>query len=410
MAALTYPMNIADRGPLRVLFLATHLPVGGAERLLVDLVRGLDRAKFAPEVGCIKELGPIGELLAKEIPVHSRLSHGKFDPLVLPRLVHLLRSRRIDALVTVGAGDKMFWGRIAGKLACTPVVVSALHSTGWPDGVGTLNRMLTPWTDAFIGVAESHAKFLREVEHFPSSKVVTIRNGVDTDRFAPGPERVRIRTELGIEPDAPAAAIVAALRPEKNHEMFLRVANMVRIQMPGAKFIIVGDGPERSRLESLSARWNVAEDVRFLGNRDDVPAVLMAADVVLLTSKNEASPVSVLEAMACQRPVLSTEVGSLAETVQHGVTGYLTPPDDADRMAKRLIKLFRSPAKIQSLGRAARDWVVAHASVGSMIRGYEDLITSIYTRKCKRTAKVNNKPEPLSESDRPSEPVEAATL
>ena len=370
--------------PLRTLFLATHLPVGGAERLLVDLVRGLNPAKIKPEIGCTKEAGPIGEMLAKEFPLHAHLAAGKYNPVVLHRLVRLMRQRRYDAVVTVGAGDKMFWGRIAAKLANIPVVVSALHSTGWPDGVGALNRILTPWTDAFVGVAESHGKYLIERERFPAHKVVVIRNGVDTDRFAPGPERARIRQELRIEPYAPAAAIVAALRPEKNHEMFLRVANIVRIQIPGAKFIVVGDGPEREKLQNLAARWGVVDDVRFLGSRDDVPAVLMAADVVLLTSHNEASPVSVLEAMACQRPVLSTQVGSVAESVRHGENGYLTPPNDADRMAQRLIRLFRSPAKIQRLGRNARDWVLKNASVTSMIEGYEEMILSIHAAKQKK--------------------------
>ena len=176
-----------DRGPLRVLFAITSMPVGGAETLLVNLVRRMDRQRFCPEICCLKEPGPLGDMLAREIPVHSRLLHSKYDVRVMMRLQHLMRRRQIDAVVTVGAGDKMFWGRMAAWRADVPVILSALHSTGWPDGVGRLNRWLTPVTDGFIAVAQQHGRFLIEGERFPPRKVFVIPNGVDTDRFAPNP-------------------------------------------------------------------------------------------------------------------------------------------------------------------------------------------------------------------------------
>src|SRR4029078_8427588 len=101
-------------------------------------------------------------MLASEIPVFSNQIHGKFDLLVYRRLARLLCERRIDTVITVGAGDKMFWGRLAARHAQVPVVLSALHSTGWPDGIGRLNRMLTGITDSFIAVAESHRSILCE--------------------------------------------------------------------------------------------------------------------------------------------------------------------------------------------------------------------------------------------------------
>ena len=140
---------LADRGPLRVMFLITSMPVGGAETLLVNLIRRLDRERFAPELACLKQLGPLGEELAGEIPAHHGLLNRKYDLRILPRLTKLLARRKIDAVVTVGAGDKMFWGRLAAWRAGAPVVLSALHSTGWPDGIGRLNRLLTPITDGF---------------------------------------------------------------------------------------------------------------------------------------------------------------------------------------------------------------------------------------------------------------------
>lgn len=179
---------LADRGPLHVLFAITSMPVGGAETLLANLVRRLDREYFAPEICCLKTRGPLGEVLSAEVPVHSELLHSKRDVRVLARLRQLIRVRRIDAVITVGAGDKMFWGRLAAWLERLPVICSALHSTGWPDCVGFLNRRLTPITDAFIAVASKHGQYLVEHERFPASKVRVVPNGIDTQVFKPLPE------------------------------------------------------------------------------------------------------------------------------------------------------------------------------------------------------------------------------
>ena len=213
------------------------MPVGGAETLLCNIMRTMDRSRFSPEICCLKELGPLGEELSQEFPTFYGNLRSKFDLRVLPRLTRLLRRRNVDALVTVGCGDKMFWGRLAARFAGTPVVASALHSTGWPDGVGRLNRWLTPWTDAFIAVASDHGKHLVEHERFPESKVHVIPNGVNTERFQYNGNAARkIREELGIPLQAPVAGIIAALRPEKHHEMFLRMSKRVLDFLPDAHF------------------------------------------------------------------------------------------------------------------------------------------------------------------------------
>lgn len=372
----------ADRGPLRVLFLNTSMPVGGAEVLQVNLIRRLDRSRFLPEFCCLKEFGPLGERLATEVPGHERLLSGKWDLRVLPRLTRLLRERRIDAVVTVGAGDKMFWGRLAARRAGVPVVVSALHSTGWPDGVGRLNRALTGWTDAFIGVAAAHGQYLVERERFPAEKVLVIPNGIDVERFAAAEGRDAVRRQLAIEPTAPVVGIVAALRPEKNHELFLQVAARVRRDFPQAQFLVVGDGPLRPRLVQVAAELGLAGAVHFLGNRDDVPDVLAALDVFLLTSRMEANPVSVLEALATGKPVVAPRVGSLAESVADGRSGYLTTPGDADEAAARVLSLLGDPLQARRMGETGRNAVRRQWSLERMVRGYEDLLTGIYERKC----------------------------
>lgn len=365
------------------MFVTTSMPVGGAETLLVNLMRRLNRESLLPELCCLKEMGPLGEVAANEVTVHSGLIRRKYDHRILGRMRKLIAEQRIDAIVTVGAGDKMFWGRLAAWMEGVPVILSALHSTGWPDSIGRLNRLLTPITDGFIAVAASHGRHLIEREHLPEQKVSVIPNGVDTYRFRSLPDSgLAVRAKLGIPPLAPVCGIVAALRPEKNHSLFLRAAALTAKHRPDAHFIIVGDGPEREKLERIASGAGMARSVHWVGSRSDIPQVLSAFDVFALTSHNEANPVSILEAMACEIPVVSTRVGSIAESVFDGKTGYLVQPGDAEALAKHWLSLFSDRTLTRSLGSAGRTSVETNGALERMVAGYERLICDTYDRKC----------------------------
>jgi glycosyltransferase involved in cell wall biosynthesis len=363
------------------MFIQTDMRVGGAEMITANIVRRLDRRRFAPELCCLKDRGDLGEALANEIPVHYDLLAGKYDLRVWPRLTKLLRTRKIDAVITVGAGDKMFWGRLVARRVGVPAILSALHSTGWPDGVGRLNRMLTPITDAFIAVAESHGDFLAKNLNIARERVIAIPNGVDTERFAPIPDVAAVRRELGIDPTDPVVGIVAALRPEKNHGLFLEMARRVVQEFSTARFLVIGDGPCRDDIARRAQVLNITNNVLMLGSRSDIPCLLAAMDVFALTSVIEANPVSILEAMSVGRPVVATNVGSVHEAVTEGQTGFLAPAGDAYQLAARVLELLNDPIKCGAIGAAARQSIVSRWSIGAMVRGYERLIESTYLRK-----------------------------
>ena len=384
--------------PLKAMFLLTSMPIGGAETLLVNLVRRFDSARIQPLIGCLKEKDVLGVELENEIPVFENLIHHKYDFAVAGRLRKLFKKENIDAVITVGAGDKMFWGRLAARRASVPVILSALHSTGWPDGVGRLNRMLTGITDGFIAVAKQHAKFQIEQEKFPEHKVFLIPNGIDTDRFVCDTElRNQWRQTLGIPADAPAVGIVAALRPEKNHDLFLRAAKLTHKQNPKAHFVIAGDGPERHRLEVLTKTLNLETCVHFIGSTQDIPGVLSMIDIFSLTSHNEASPVSIMEALSCRRPVVSTDVGSIDESVLEDKTGYLVLPGDSKKLAERWVQLLGDEALRNRLGEAGRQHVVENCSLQSMTNGYTRLIETTYALKTKSKYEAKSFPETETE-------------
>lgn len=363
------------------------MPVGGAETLLVNLLRRFNRGRIDPEVVCLKEPGPLGEEIARELPLYSNLLNSKFDLRILPRLIRHFHRNRVQAVVTVGAGDKMFWGRLAAYLAGVPVIASALHSTGWPDGVGRMNRWLTPVTDAFIAVAKSHGDFLVNFERFPASKVAVISNGIDTNRFVPNETtRLSVREELGIPGAAPLLGIVAALRPEKNHEMFVEMGKRLLQTVPEAHFMIIGDGPQRPAIEQLIRTHGLDSRFHLLGVRGDTERLLTSLDVFCLTSHNEANPVSILEALSCEVPVVATDVGSISETVLPGETGYLTPANEPVAFANRVAELLANGSFAKSCGANGRRRVIRTSSLEAMVAGYEDLLHGIYERKSKGSA------------------------
>ncbi len=384
--------------PLRVAFVMTSMPVGGAETLLVNLVRRMNRRNFAPEVICTKERGSLGEILAQEMPVHSGLYRQAWDLRIAKRMKKLIRTRQYDAVITVGCGDKMFWGRLAAWRCGVPVICSALHSTGWPDGIGFLNRQLTSITDGFIAVADNHAKYLIEKEQFPGERVFTIPNGVDVDRFRPNhTKRTWLRQELGLPASAPLVGIVAALRPEKNHLMFVDVANEVLPKHPDTHFVIVGDGTERVNIEQKIRDKGLTKQIHLLGNRSDTENILAGLDIFTLTSLNEANPVSILESLSTGIPVVSTRVGSIHETVIHEKTGLLTQPSSIEQSANAICRLLSNPKWARELGLRGREHIRASWGLDAMVRGYEKLIETLYNAKAITKQRLPWKPMELDD-------------
>ena len=159
------------------------------------------------------------------------------------------------------------------------------------------------------------------------------------------------------------------------------MARAVPNQLPAAHFLLVGDGPQLHEYEQMAHEFGIGDVVHFVGRRTDIPALLSQLDLFLLTSDMEASPVSILEAMACGLPVVSTRVGSISETIVDGVSGYLIDKTAEDEMAARVTELLADADKSHAMGCAGRARVVAGYSVERMVEGYEDLLTELHERK-----------------------------
>lgn len=329
------------------------------------LVKGMRDSRYRPVICCLKELGPKGEEIRNGgTPAYSGLLANRLDPRVLPKLVGLMRRERVRVLYCLDHDDAMFWGRIAAKVVGVPAVVTAIHTYGkWGNrrSVSWPNRMLLPLTHRVVAVAQKQKEYLAAVEGLAADRIDVIPNGIEVERFVgAGDER-----PSGIK----RVSMIAAIRPEKGHEVLLRAAAEVLAEANPVCFWIVGDGPARPSLEALADRLGILDSVSFLGFRRDIPRVLAQTDVAALASYPvvETLPVCLLEAMAAGKPVVATRVGAVEEVVLDAQTGYLVPPGDPSALAQAILALVKDEDLATGFGRAGQARVREHFSAERMV-------------------------------------------
>ena len=197
------------------------------------------------------------------------------------------------------------------------------------------NRIFLRSKDRVIAVGEAVKRALIDNEGIPGERIEVVYNGSKLEDFANDPAlRVQVRRELGIDTDQPVAIQVARLDYLKDHCTAVRTAERVRKVLPAFKLLLVGDGPERDKIEREIRARNLADTVQLLGQRSDIRRLLAAADVFLLTSISEGIPVTFIEAMGAGLPIVSTAVGGVEEVVVQGDTGFLAPAGDDVQLAE----------------------------------------------------------------------------
>lgn len=368
--------------PIKVLFLDPKLHVGGVERLTQTLFRNMDRSRFDPVVCGLFGSGAAAEEFGKGLGLRVRhsLGRGKWDPLLLFRFLRMLREEKPDVILTCIYPLTMFLSALARLCGHKFRVVASVHSTGYIKRAAWRSfstRASIPLLDSVVTIARAQSEVCVRKLGIPEGKIRLIYNGVELSRFDPDTVRGAVRAEFGIPEQAELAGIVGMLRPEKAHPVLLKAAAAIRKSGEQVRFLIVGDGPEREKLEDMARDLGLAGTVTFTGGRDDIPEVLSALDLFVLCSDTEAFPVSILEAMAMRKPVISTDVGSVSEAVEHGATGLLVPPGDPESLAEAVRALVSSPDLRAQMGRAGRRRVEERFSVEAMVGQYEDLFAQV---------------------------------
>lgn len=370
-----------------VSFVASTFTVGGAERVTSHVITRLPADRFRTKIYFLRDAGRVGrDLFGAGVDGVEHLQRHRYDFAASVRLSRHLRRDPPHVLFVLDHHNAMLWGRLAAIMARVPRVVVASHATGLfgkRRNFRLTDRWLLEFTDRVVALSRAHADYLVAREGVAPGCVTIIENGIPVDEYAApagaGESGDGVARELGLSPDDKVVMMVAALRPEKAHEVFLEAARLLAVSRRDLKFLVVGDGPRRNELESLSSRLGLDGHVRFLGVREDVAQLLHVARVLALPSHPsvETLPLSVLEAMAAGVPVVATRVGSLHQLIESGRTGWLIDPGDPRALASAIETVVDDPARSRDMAAEAREVVRSRYSVDRMVDQYAALFRSL---------------------------------
>ena len=358
-----------------------HLAMGGAERALVQLATRVDPARFRTSVACFDQSAFGDELAAHQCRVHLLHKRRAFDLALLLALVRLLRRERV-ALLHCHDLQSATYGCLAGLVARVPTLYTVQGAVAYSMPRA---RRLFPWLGRLHRRIVFVARYLQETAvagyGIRPHRTAVIPNAADVAALRPRPRDPAIARSIGIGPADPVVGTVGNLRPVKDHATLVRAFALVAQRIPNAKLLVVGEGDQRPALEALVGELGLQRAVQLLGTRGDVPDLLPQFDVFAVSSKSEGLSLAIVEAMACELPVVATRVGGNPDTVVDGETGVLVPPGDEAALAQALVELLQDPGRRRRLGSAGRRRAEAEFSLSSMVERYEALYASILERR-----------------------------
>lgn len=366
-----------------MLKLITGLDTGGAEMMLYKTVTHLDKDKYKPIVVSLLPEGRISGMLREQnSEVHSLGMRNKFpNPAVLFRLVALLRREKPEILHSYMFHADLL-GRIAGKLAGVPVVISSIRN----ENIGG------KWRERMLGVSDfmvdrvtavCRAAGMKQVAAGTTraNKLHVIYNGIELGKYPPGTDaqRAEVRREWNIPDDCRVLMNVGRLERQKDQAGLLNSFASLLGEEPDCRLVIVGDGSLRGALEEQAGRLGIADRVIFTGICKDIPRMLQAADIFVLSSLWEGFPNVVIEAMAARKPVVATNAGGTPEVIEDGRSGLLVEPGNAAALTAALTRLLRLPRQqLQAMGEYGRSVVERDFTIERTIdqteRMYEGLM------------------------------------
>lgn len=383
---------------IRVLRIIARLNIGGPAIHATLLTERLDPIRYdsrlvagreGPQEGNYLDLHGQSVAQLTIVPELGREIQGWADLKALRALLRLMREFRPHIVHTHTAKAGTL-GRLAARFARVPVVVHTYHGHvfhGYFSPSKTkiflaIERWLARGADRLLTVSEQVRRELLDLGIGTPEQLTVLPLGLDLDRFL-ACEKVRgeLRAELGARPDTPLVGIVARLVPIKRHEWFLAAAAKVVEKYPNCQFLLIGDGERRQELEALVRQLGLTSQVRFLGWRSDLERIYADLDFVALTSANEGSPVSLIEAMAAGRAVVSTRVGGAPDIVADGTAGLLVPPGDAAALAEAFTTLLADPQRRSHMGQAGRQRVYPAFSAQRLVQDMDQLYASLLLNK-----------------------------
>lgn len=372
---------MSDGNKITILYLIDRLRgFGGTEKHLFQLIKKLDRKKFATIVCPLRFdadfLKIFEEEGAKVICLPLKRIYGISGIKQAAKLYQIIKKYKVDIVQSFNV-DSDIYGTIIAKLAGASVMISSRRDLG----TYRKNRQLrvleltNRYVSHFLAVCDEVALVTAETENVPREAITTIYNGIEKENLAKvDPSKSAIlRKKFNIRPNDFVVGNVSHFRPEKGHGVFFDAIRQLRAQIPNLRVILVGDGPLRPGFQRDIENEGLASRVFFAGYVTDVVNYLALMDVCCLTPvSNEGFSNALLEQMALGMPVIATDIGGNREAIEHGISGLVVPPNDAKALADAMKELYCDVEKRKAMGIHARDRVLANFTIENMIRRMED--------------------------------------
>ena len=369
-------MNVA---PMNITHFVENLNRGGLERVVLELVKLQHQQGHRCQVVCLFESGSLAhELTALGIPVGVCGKRPGLDMRALARARRMIRTHATEVLHTHNAVVH-YQAVLASCGLGVRHVINTRHGMGQIRGSSTrrewLYRRALLRTDAVVTVCEAARRDAVRHGIVPARKAKVVPNGIQLEAFhmASGEMHDQLRQALSLPAQARVIGSVGRLNWLKDQAGLIRAFRLIHEQSPDTALVLIGDGELRAELEQCAVAEGVAADVHFLGDRNDVNALVRGFDLFALSSLSEGYSMALLEACATALPIVATDVGGNGEIVRDGITGCLVPAGDPQALANAIIVLLRNPQRAHALGRAARAWVELNGSLQTMAQRYAEI-------------------------------------
>ena len=354
---------------------------GGGQKHLLNILKQIDRSRFAPSVACSAKCPLASKLREINVPVIPVELLGKFQLGAIIRLALLMCQHRPDIVHTEDSLSRLL-GTMAARLAGVPIVVSTIHKVSVSPAVRDMSsfrrkiyafftRLLAKLSNKWFTVAAFNKQALVQLAKIPDRKITVIHSSIVSDEFDIEVDIEWKRKEFGLQSGAPVVGTIARLHPDKGVRYLLDAAVTVLEQKPGVKFMLVGDGIQRAELENIAEHNGIAENVIFAGFRDDVAELYQLFTITVLPSLNEGLPVVPMESLYMGKPVIATDVCGNPEIVRHGETGLIVPTKDSGALAQAILTLLNDKSKADAMAVRGKKLVEREFSNGTMVSKHE---------------------------------------
>jgi glycosyltransferase involved in cell wall biosynthesis len=362
---------------INILHVIDKLRVGGAEKHVVRLANGLDKTRFNSIICCLEGEGP----LLKELKGHTTYvfqKKGGLDLNLMLKLRKVIKKEKID-IIHAHHVTQAEYSLVSSILGRTPVIITrhGMHNINMKDVF--ILKLLYPLASKLLFVSKAALKYYHKKEKVPLKKSLVLYNGICVDDYK-NAKPDKIINEFNLKREDIKIGFVGRLFPAKDISCFLHMAKRVSSKINKPRFFIVGGGPSEKKAKEIAYSFGL-DNIVFTGFRNDVPQIISAMDIVVLTSVTESCPFVLLETMSAGKPVVASNIGGVPEIIKDGFNGLLATPKHPQEFAENVITLAKSRKLREKIGKNGQKIAESFFSINRFIKNHEKLYGEIVAKK-----------------------------